>query len=354
MRIPGTARQFAMAYPTRGVLWLPEETECLLRTLLDMDTGPRVMPSTHLETQGLFTDVSAAMCAAGFRCTSAQVRAKFKREKSAFFDTLEDWQGIPPEGIDLHGSTSSGTYGSREADPDGDCGHPTVRQGRGGCCQLQRRPWRRLDLRRTLAMSQEPMDSNVLSLLFHVEPVVVVSSPDTSPGQATDAETVPHSGQEEDTTTLVSSALDSDAVNRHTYRLGFVQRGMVRLRQMVQRSSRGHQRHAGQRRQDPLGYGDWMSQVPVVTMSCSGDLIGGPIGLPPMGPGFVAMDAVPGGPLQARLGCAAWVAVAQLYAALGQDCGGCVGGAHRPLNVSDIVNTLHGHLQSIKDHFAWH
>ncbi|KAL8213432.1 UNVERIFIED_CONTAM: hypothetical protein K2H54_065105 [Gekko kuhli] len=44
-------------------------------------------------------------------------------------------------------------------------------------------------------------------------------------------------------------------VNRHTYRLGFVQRGMVRLRQMVQRWCRGHQSHAGRQRQDPLGHG---------------------------------------------------------------------------------------------------
>ncbi|KAL8174525.1 UNVERIFIED_CONTAM: hypothetical protein K2H54_048205 [Gekko kuhli] len=54
------------------------------------------MTSTHLETQGLFEEVAAAMRGHGYRRTTAQVCAKFKREKAEFFDALEDWHGIPP------------------------------------------------------------------------------------------------------------------------------------------------------------------------------------------------------------------------------------------------------------------
>ncbi|KAL8178724.1 UNVERIFIED_CONTAM: hypothetical protein K2H54_055832 [Gekko kuhli] len=69
-----------VAYPTRGVLWLGEEVECMIQTLLDQEAGPRVMTSTHLETQGLFEEVASAMRTHGYRRTGAQVRAKFKRE----------------------------------------------------------------------------------------------------------------------------------------------------------------------------------------------------------------------------------------------------------------------------------
>ncbi|KAL8182688.1 UNVERIFIED_CONTAM: hypothetical protein K2H54_061894 [Gekko kuhli] len=62
MRIKAnTKTKKKMAYPIRGVLWLPEEVECLIQTLLEMDAGPRVITSTHLETQGLFEEVDAAM-----------------------------------------------------------------------------------------------------------------------------------------------------------------------------------------------------------------------------------------------------------------------------------------------------
>ncbi|KAL8172650.1 UNVERIFIED_CONTAM: hypothetical protein K2H54_005270 [Gekko kuhli] len=63
-----------------------------------MNVGPRVMTSIHLETQDLFEEVAGAMRSHGYRRTGEQLRAKFKREKAAFFDSLEDWRGIPPRG----------------------------------------------------------------------------------------------------------------------------------------------------------------------------------------------------------------------------------------------------------------
>ncbi|KAL8207040.1 UNVERIFIED_CONTAM: hypothetical protein K2H54_040509 [Gekko kuhli] len=103
MRITADKKTFKtkMAYSTRGVLWLGEEVECMIQTLLDQEAGPRVITSTHLETQDIFEEVASAMCAHGYRRTGAQVRAKFKCEKVAFFDALEDWHGLPPPpGID--------------------------------------------------------------------------------------------------------------------------------------------------------------------------------------------------------------------------------------------------------------
>ncbi|KAL8221122.1 UNVERIFIED_CONTAM: hypothetical protein K2H54_059644, partial [Gekko kuhli] len=63
-----------------------------------MDAGTRVMTSTHLETRGLFEEVAGAMRSHGYRRNGEQLQAKFKREKAAFFDSLEDWRGIPPRG----------------------------------------------------------------------------------------------------------------------------------------------------------------------------------------------------------------------------------------------------------------
>lgn len=77
-----------MAYPSKGVLWLPEEVECLLWTLHDLEVGPRVMPSTHLETQPVFTEVAERLGAHGYRRMPSQCRAKFKRKKAALFEAL--------------------------------------------------------------------------------------------------------------------------------------------------------------------------------------------------------------------------------------------------------------------------
>ncbi|KAL8178192.1 UNVERIFIED_CONTAM: hypothetical protein K2H54_035546 [Gekko kuhli] len=56
------------------------------------------MTSTHLETRGLFEEVAGAMRSHGYRRTPEQLRAKLKRIKAEFFDCLEDWRGIPPRG----------------------------------------------------------------------------------------------------------------------------------------------------------------------------------------------------------------------------------------------------------------
>ncbi|KAL8220830.1 UNVERIFIED_CONTAM: hypothetical protein K2H54_055368, partial [Gekko kuhli] len=180
------------------------EVECLLQTFLEMDAGPRVMTSTHLETQGLFEDMAVAMRGQGYRRTGAQVRTKFKRVKGDFFDALEDWHGIPP--------------------PD---------------------------------------------------PVVVVSSPEALPGegQQPDPAAGAIQGIEERLRTMAAEMVNiRRTLNRHSYRLGFVQRGP----------------------------------------GCSVEVTGRPMCLPTQGPGFVSRDAVPGGPLHGGLGSAACVAVAQL------------------------------------------
>ncbi|KAL8185502.1 UNVERIFIED_CONTAM: hypothetical protein K2H54_053430 [Gekko kuhli] len=227
-----------MAYPTRGVLWLGEEVECMIQTLLDQEAGPRVMTSTHLETQGLFEEVASAMRAHGYRRTGAQVRAKFKREKVAFFDALEDWHGLPPP---------PGPPRARRVLPTEQAAGAAVEEA---------------------GPAQGAHD-----------PVVVVSSPEGSPA--------PQSGQEEEgeEAILLSSPHDSEeeevqqpdlaavmqvveerlrtmeagmvnirrTLNRHSYRLGFIQRGMVRQRNMLQRSMRPRQHRAVRRRAQQLG-----------------------------------------------------------------------------------------------------
>ncbi|KAL8187185.1 UNVERIFIED_CONTAM: hypothetical protein K2H54_036706 [Gekko kuhli] len=87
-----------MAAAKKGVYWLDEEIEMMLEALVEMEAGDRVMPSTHMETISLFDRVGEALRGGGFRRSGEQCRNKFKREKSFFFDALEDWQGIPPRG----------------------------------------------------------------------------------------------------------------------------------------------------------------------------------------------------------------------------------------------------------------
>ncbi|KAL8221261.1 UNVERIFIED_CONTAM: hypothetical protein K2H54_062714 [Gekko kuhli] len=176
-----------MAYPTRGVLWLGEEVKCMIQTLLDQEAGPRVMTSTHLETQGLFEEVASAMRAHGYRRTGAQVRAKFKREKVAFFDALEDWHGLPP--------------------PD---------------------------------------------------PVVVVSSPEGLPGEVQQPDPAAVMQVVEERLRTVEGGMVNirRTLNRHSYRLGFIQRGMARQRNMLQQSMRPRQHHAVRRGPYVLPYTD--------------------------------------------------------------------------------------------------
>ncbi|KAL8178916.1 UNVERIFIED_CONTAM: hypothetical protein K2H54_057652 [Gekko kuhli] len=175
-----------MAYPTRGVLWLGEEVECMIQTLLDQEAGPRVMTSTHLETQGLFEEVASAMRAHGYRRTRAQVRAKFKCEKAVFFDALEDWHGLPP-----------------------------------------------------------------------LDPVVVVSSPEGSPGevQQPDPAAVMQVVEEKLRTVEAGMVNIRRTLNHHSYRLGFIQRGMVQQQNMLQRSMQPRQHRAVRRHAQQLGRG---------------------------------------------------------------------------------------------------
>ncbi|KAL8169301.1 UNVERIFIED_CONTAM: hypothetical protein K2H54_043739 [Gekko kuhli] len=200
---------------------MPEEVECLIQTLLEMDTGPWVMTSTHLETQGLFEEMSAAMRWQSYRRTAAQIRAEFKREKAGFFDALEDWHSTPPQ----------------------------VHQGHIGFCH-KRRPLRQL-LRR-LASHKEPTEEEK-------EEAVVLSSAQESEageGQQPGPAAVPIQVGEERMRAMEAKMVNiRQTLNRHSYRLGFVQRGMVCLCNMVQRSCRGRRRHAGRGRVDTLGRG---------------------------------------------------------------------------------------------------
>ncbi|KAL8199263.1 UNVERIFIED_CONTAM: hypothetical protein K2H54_038906 [Gekko kuhli] len=188
MRITADKKTFKtkMAYSTRGVLWLGEEVECMIQTLLDQEAGPRVMTSTHLETMGIFEEVASAMRAHRYRRTGAQVRAKFKREKAAFFDALEDWHGLPP--------------------PD---------------------------------------------------PVVMVSSPEGSPGEVRQPDLAAVMQVVEERLRTVESGMVNirRTLNRHSYRLGFIQRGMVRQQNMLQRSIRPRQHRAVRRRAQEIGCG---------------------------------------------------------------------------------------------------
>ncbi|KAL8181802.1 UNVERIFIED_CONTAM: hypothetical protein K2H54_029909 [Gekko kuhli] len=90
VRDPTLLRNCKEPQQQHGVLWLPEEVECLLCILHQLEASPQIMPSTHLETMGVFGEVSKIMRTREYRCTPIQCHAKFKREKAALFDTLED------------------------------------------------------------------------------------------------------------------------------------------------------------------------------------------------------------------------------------------------------------------------
>ncbi|KAL8177417.1 UNVERIFIED_CONTAM: hypothetical protein K2H54_004281 [Gekko kuhli] len=127
MRVsPPPAEPLDMAFPTKGMLWFLEEVEYLLRMLYQLEAGPKVMPSTHLETLEVFEEVAQCMATRGYCWTAMQYRVKFKREKATLFDALEDWEGIHPRGSALPGLTSSGPSGSRAAGLDGGIRLPTV------------------------------------------------------------------------------------------------------------------------------------------------------------------------------------------------------------------------------------
>ncbi|KAL8172645.1 UNVERIFIED_CONTAM: hypothetical protein K2H54_004720 [Gekko kuhli] len=240
-----------------------------------MDAGPRVMTSTHLETQDLFEEVAGA---------GEQLRAKFKREKVAFFDSLEDWRGIPPpRGYRPPSFSLLRELWEQEGRPGWQLRTPN---------RPPRAP-RKLpaaeDQREEAGPAQDPGEVPGAH-----DPVVgVSSSPDRSPASASEAESAHHSGQEEEEAgreeeeagIQISSGTEGDAgegqlpgpapgpqqghdqrrssleeqmveirrtLKRHTYCLSFIQQAMVRLRKMVQRSQgRGRQQRRRRRHQDP-------------------------------------------------------------------------------------------------------
>ncbi|KAL8186700.1 UNVERIFIED_CONTAM: hypothetical protein K2H54_005114 [Gekko kuhli] len=225
-----------------------------------MDAGQRVMTSTHLETRGLFEEVAGAMRSHGYRRTSEQVRAKLKRVKAEFFDSLEDWRGIPPRAF-----RPASFRLLRELWEQG--GRP------GWQLRTPNRPPRaprRLptseDQRGEARMEQEPGEA-----AGPHDPVVVVSSPADSESdyaqssggeqeestreEASCEEEIPAPHEEEVVLVReehprvdISSGTEGEAVKRQNYRLGFLERPLKRMRQIMQRSqTRARQR----RRQEP-------------------------------------------------------------------------------------------------------
>ncbi|KAL8219213.1 UNVERIFIED_CONTAM: hypothetical protein K2H54_013175 [Gekko kuhli] len=158
-------------------------------------------------------------------------------------------------------------------DPDKVC------QGHRGGCQPQRARGRRLDLHRTLQKSQEPMVSliqidnsqcikcvEIITLDFCFvmwvdneptvgDPVVVVSSStdseaESGEGQLPGPAPGPPPGDAWRRSPLERQMEDMRRTLKwHTYRLSFIERSVVRLRQMVQQSRGIGQRR--RRRQDP-------------------------------------------------------------------------------------------------------
>lgn len=76
----------AAATPKKGVYWEDKEVVLLLRSLVEMEAGPRVIPSMHLETISVFQVAVECLEKGEFQRMPDQARAKFKREKASFFD----------------------------------------------------------------------------------------------------------------------------------------------------------------------------------------------------------------------------------------------------------------------------
>lgn len=87
-----------MASCKLGIYWLDEEVEKMLQFLIEEEAGARVMTSTHLENISIFTQVSKRLEQKGYQRTPEQCRAKYKWEKSRFFDDLERHGVFPPPG----------------------------------------------------------------------------------------------------------------------------------------------------------------------------------------------------------------------------------------------------------------
>ncbi|KAL8186172.1 UNVERIFIED_CONTAM: hypothetical protein K2H54_065769 [Gekko kuhli] len=89
------------------------------------------------------------------------------------------------------------------------------------------------------------------------DPVVVVSSPEGSPGEDREPDPAAVMQVVEERLRTVESGMVNirRTLNRHSYHLGFIQRGMVRQRNMLQRAMRPRQHRAVRRRAQQLGRG---------------------------------------------------------------------------------------------------
>lgn len=77
----------------QGTFWRNEKVARLLQIMEELDMRDRVMPSTHFPNI-LFNRVVKNLT--GFQWFGTQYRDKFKRVKAAFYEALEQWQGVPP------------------------------------------------------------------------------------------------------------------------------------------------------------------------------------------------------------------------------------------------------------------
>ncbi|KAL8207457.1 UNVERIFIED_CONTAM: hypothetical protein K2H54_056704 [Gekko kuhli] len=82
----------------KGFFWQEEELELMYQFLHQHGYGDRVRASTHMETLSIFEEVAQALREAGHPRSASQARAKFKRDKAAFYEALEIHGGIPPIG----------------------------------------------------------------------------------------------------------------------------------------------------------------------------------------------------------------------------------------------------------------
>ncbi|KAL8203623.1 UNVERIFIED_CONTAM: hypothetical protein K2H54_058130 [Gekko kuhli] len=97
------------------------------------------------------------------------------------------------------------------------------------------------------------------------DPVVVVSSREGSPGEVRqpDLAAVMQVVEERLRTVELGMVNIRRTLNRHSYRLGFIQRGMVRQRNMLQRAIRPRQYRAVRRRAQQIGCGNVLgSRIP--------------------------------------------------------------------------------------------
>ncbi|KAL8162985.1 UNVERIFIED_CONTAM: hypothetical protein K2H54_000598 [Gekko kuhli] len=182
------------------------------------------MTSTHLESRGLFEEVAGAMHSHGYRRTPEQLRAKLKRIKGEFFDCLEDWRGIPPRGY-----------------------RPThFRLLRELWEQGGRPGWRLRTPNHPVVVVSSPTDGEAESSPTDSEAESAHSSggeqEESTREEASCEEQIPAPQEEvvlvpeEHPRVEISSGTEGEAVKRLNYRVGFIERSVKRMRQIMQRS----------------------------------------------------------------------------------------------------------------------